>query len=214
MQKQQRGKRQCDKCLRIFQRDYCEFCVRESRFDRADFLHQFSPRLKNVLSKIEFPVDLEVLKTLRQTGAWLLLEGKTGTGKSTLAASMLLESQKLTFIEKEGPSIQKHLFITSFEFEELSKLAIQSDAYKEKLQTIINCDFLVFDDFGTNRATDFVLDQVIRLISSRYENLKPTIFTTNLDFEQIANLYDDRIASRLISNSQIIQMTGEDRRIT
>ena len=50
------------------------------------------------------------------------------------------------------------------------------------------------------------------LLDERIERNLPTIFTTNLSMTEIEKKLDERIASRLLLNTDIVVMKGEDRR--
>lgn len=50
------------------------------------------------------------------------------------------------------------------------------------------------------------------LLDERIRRGLPTIFTTNLTNKEIADKLDERIASRVLLNTDVIQMTGEDLR--
>ncbi|MBI3989759.1 MAG: cell division protein ZapE [candidate division NC10 bacterium] len=75
---------------------------------------------------------------------------------------------------------------------------------------------LVWDDFGQGRVTDFAVDMVTEVVHARYDRGLPTLFTSNCDVERIAQLYDDRIASRLVGmtgrGTQILKVEGPDAR--
>ncbi|MCK5828506.1 hypothetical protein KAH43_08300, partial [Candidatus Bipolaricaulota bacterium] len=43
------------------------------------------------------------------------------------------------------------------------------------------CDLLVLDDFGAERVTDFVLEELERIVDWRYRSMKPTAVATNFD---------------------------------
>jgi DNA replication protein DnaC len=45
---------------------------------------------------------------------------------------------------------------------------------------VYDAEVLVLDDFGIQRWTSWVQDQISNIISNRYDNGRPTIITTNL----------------------------------
>lgn len=74
--------------------------------------------------------------------------------------------------------------------------------------------FLVIDDLGIERPTDYALDVLTNLILCRYEERKATLITSNLSLEEIDKLFGERVASRIASFGEQLYLTGEDRRIT
>lgn len=66
-----------------------------------------------------------------------------------------------------------------------------------------------FDDFGTRDVTASAFDIVFELIDRR--GRRPMIVTSNLSLDDIAELYDARIADRLGAGT-VIECTGRSRR--
>lgn len=72
-------------------------------------------------------------------------------------------------------------------------------------------DFAVIDELGTrNAVTDFQYESAKRLIDARYDS--PTVFISNHGLERIAELFDDRIASRLAGGT-VVNVASEDQRL-
>ena len=65
------------------------------------------------------------------------------------------------------------------------------------LGKVVSSAFLVLDDLGAVRETDWTIDRLSYLLSARYDACRPTIITTNLTLNEIAGRLDARIASRL-----------------
>jgi DNA replication protein DnaC len=75
------------------------------------------------------------------------------------------------------------------------------------------CDLLVLDDFGSERATDFVLEELERIVDWRYRAMKPTAVATNQpDSPTIIRKYGSRALSRWIGSCYDVVVGGEDRR--
>ena len=75
------------------------------------------------------------------------------------------------------------------------------------------CDLLVLDDFGSERTTDFVLEELERIVDWRYRAMMPTAVATNLpDSATIIKKYGSRALSRWIGSCYDVVVHGEDRR--
>ena len=75
------------------------------------------------------------------------------------------------------------------------------------------CDLLVLDDFGAERATDFVLEELARIVDWRYRMMKLTAVATNLlTFKETIAKYGSRAISRWMGSCTIVHIGGEDRR--
>lgn len=72
---------------------------------------------------------------------------------------------------------------------------------------------LILDDIGAEKATDFVAETLYRIVNYRYINDLPTIFTSNLSPQELADQIGERSASRIVEMCDIYQLEGGDRRI-
>lgn len=76
------------------------------------------------------------------------------------------------------------------------------------------CDLLVLDDFGQERATDFVLEELERVVDWRYRNQLPIAVSTNLTVKQMSDpgKYGERAISRWAESCEMVQVGGGDYR--
>lgn len=76
-----------------------------------------------------------------------------------------------------------------------------------------DCDLLVLDDFGAERATEFVLEELERIVDWRYRTMKLMAVATNLlSFQAIIAKYGSRAFSRWMGSCVAVAVGGEDRR--
>lgn len=130
----------------------------------------------------------------------VLLTGKFGTGKTHLAMAILNKLNEHTD--------KKLMFVAIDELMMRIKGAFgdNSSPYQEDkiIAEICEADILVLDDLGTevgsfnrqSQAGDFSVRILNGILNGRTS--KPTIFTTNLGKEQMKQIYDGRIMSRLL----------------
>lgn len=135
-----------------------------------------------------------------------ILSGKFGTGKTHLAMAVLNGINEAG--TKERKDI-KALFIETYELMQkiYSSFEYKDSPYSESRMTdmLIQADLLVIDDLGAEvgsfgkmtEAGDFVTRVLTAILRGR-EN-KPTIFTTNLNSEELEQVYDGRLTSRLFA---------------
>ena len=79
----------------------------------------------------------------------------------------------------------------------------------------LQCDLLILDDFGTERCTDYMIQEMFDIIDVREKNQKPIIVTTNLSPRQIQqgeNINIKRIADRMFSMCHLVLAKGESNR--
>jgi DNA replication protein DnaC len=74
------------------------------------------------------------------------------------------------------------------------------------------CDLLVIDDLGAERATDFVREELDRIVDWRYRDRKPIAVATNLEDREIVEKYGWRAISRWTESCVRVRMEGPDYR--
>ena len=134
----------------------------------------------------------------------LLLMGFTGLGKthlSTAIACAVVEKGYYAVCE----SAQN--ILSDFEADQFRSYGRQEDPRGEKYLT---CDFLVIDDLGTEFQSSFSISCLYNLLNTRIRSGKPTLVNTNLTASDLRARYDDRIASRLLGEFDILLFSGSD----
>ncbi|MBR0485838.1 MAG: ATP-binding protein [Oscillospiraceae bacterium] len=136
----------------------------------------------------------------------LLFFGDVGVGKTHLSLSIVTEVLKQGY-EVIYDSIGN--LISRIEHEHFSREKSEEDT----LQLLLNTDFLVLDDLGTEFQTQFNLSVVYTIINTRINRNLPTIISTNLNWQQLNEQYQERIMSRLFAVYESIEFRGPDVRL-
>jgi len=143
------------------------------------------------------------------------------------------EDVKLKEIETNGESIEVRSKISerlNAELEELPRPRNSCDVYNvtQLLYTVrreigtegtlqdrllYNSNFLILDDIGAEKVTDWVEEFLYLVVNTRYEKNHPMIFTSNLPLSKLADKIGDRIVSRVKEMCHIIEIKGEDKRL-
>ncbi len=76
-----------------------------------------------------------------------------------------------------------------------------------------SCDLLILDDLGVEFSTAFTVAAIHDIIDSRLCSGKPTIISTNLQFDDLEKRYTERITSRIYGSYKRYQFIGGDVRI-
>jgi len=138
--------------------------------------------------------------TMQAENIGYLFWGGVGTGKSYLAGCIAN-----ALMEKEIP-VRMTNFATI-----LNDLAASFEGRNEYISRLCRYPLLILDDFGTERGTEYGLEQVYSVIDSRYRSRRPLIVTTNLTLQQIQNPPDTahaRIYDRLLEMCVPVRFTG------
>jgi len=142
-------------------------------------------------------------------GKGLFLYGNVGTGKTHLAVAIVDYIARLHKNEING-SIR---FITVTELLQTIKDSFKYTDGKNVIDRFKKCRLLIIDDMGTNKVTDWTQEVFYSIINYRYENLLPTIITTNLTIDEFKKVNDERLMSRIFEMCKGVKLSGEDHRI-
>lgn len=148
----------------------------------------------------------------REHGDGLYIEGTNGTGKTHLAAAIALQliGQGVPVICKTAGDLLMDIK-QSFGDRDANEARIL-DIYKR-------VDLLILDDLGKEQCSDWSMSTLYSILNERYEDMKPTIVTTNYGAEQLVSAltpkgYDNSkilsIVSRLRETSTVITMAWDD----
>lgn len=136
----------------------------------------------------------------------LYFYGDTGIGKTFLSNCVAKE------LMDRGYSV---IYFTAFQlFDILSKGVFKKD--EEAIaahQNIFDCDLLIIDDLGTELTNSFTTSQLFLCLNERILRKRSTIISTNLGMNQLADIYSERVLSRISSNYTLIKLFGADIRI-
>lgn len=136
----------------------------------------------------------------------LYFYGDTGIGKTFLSNCVAKE------LMDRGYSV---IYFTAFQlFDILSKGVFKKD--EEAIaahQNIFDCDLLIIDDLGTELTNSFTTSQLFLCLNERILRKKSTIISTNLGMNELADIYSERVLSRISSNYTQIKLFGADIRI-
>jgi len=137
----------------------------------------------------------------------VFLTGKTGVGKTTLMASLA----KLYFINfKNVMWISYPAFI--MELQSAFKKDGESP-FDMAVEVARFSGVLAIDDIGAEKLTDFVRQITYFILNEREQRMLPIIITSNFSLQQIDEMIDPRISSRIAGMCEVIKLTGKDRRI-
>lgn len=172
-------------------------------------------RMELFPSRIQDNLRTLNLKSISKPIESMYLYGQVGSGKTTWAAHLMLEDARQRYLSPDRGNIKYsftnlpellYTFRSSYDNNELNDYDMM-----ERYSTI---DFLVLDDLGVQKITDWSFERLYLLINRRYDSspTKTTIFTSNFSLEQIADeLGDDRLSSRIQHMCHIQKFEGDYR---
>ena len=77
---------------------------------------------------------------------------------------------------------------------------------------ILDADLVVWDEIGTKAITNFEHEHLLSLVNSRIDSNKAQIFTSNLQPMVLKEAVGERLYSRVVNLSTVLEFKGTDKR--
>ncbi|MCY9546822.1 DNA replication protein [Lysinibacillus xylanilyticus] len=145
-----------------------------------------------------------------------------GTGKTTTAVVAMNEYIITTYLGalKYGvqPIQQPALFLDINEIQTKYNLATMTNdenglnEIKSIIKRASSVDFLVCDDIGLRGSTESFRSLVHAIINARTTSDKPTVYTSNVPINELASVFDARLADRVRDQCAVIAFEGGSKR--
>lgn len=158
--------------------------------------------------------QLEAKKTLpyvenwpdnKKAGRGLLVIGPTGCGKTQLVVA--------TGAEIIRRYLETVTFIHLADLCNMYRKAIKDSDTEYKLERLISSkELVIVDDLASIPASEFDLANINSFVDTRYREELPTVFTSNLNRQDMTAFFGERVTSRLTEMCESIVLTGPDRR--
>lgn len=181
------------------QREYVALRIDADGTDREEFMY-----LKNVENSIEEFVG---------SGKSLYIFSNTcGNGKT--AWSIRLIQAYLNAIWHKCDLSCKALFINvpRFLLELKDNISHKSEYIEHIKDSVLSADIVVWDEVATKAVTQFEHEHLLSLINGRIDSGKSQIFTSNVSPENLRDIVGDRLYSRVVNLSTVIEFRGADKR--
>ena len=134
----------------------------------------------------------------------LMLYGASGNGKTFFAECVAQELSRRGFYVC---MTNIRSLVSAMGFDNAERLLV--------MQMVRSADLLILDDFGVERNTEYMNEQVYEIINERYRSAKPLMITTNLQADEMRIATDPgwkRICERVLEMCTPIRVEGGTRR--
>lgn len=193
-------------CKKIVLARKAKMLLEKSRIDKRFCLRTFENfKAYDPITKAAKAKALEYADNIEnhlKNGTNLIIEGagKVGTGKTHLACAIAQ-----AVMQKGIPA--KFINVVSM---------IAEIKENFQIKNFTDVELLIIDDLGKEKGTDWVCETVYGIINKRYEQMKPTIITTEKSMAAMTSHYDEKgraILSRISEDFFLIRLNGNDYRI-
>lgn len=148
---------------------------------------------------------VENFPEFRSKGKGLLLYGGTGTGKTFFAACVVN-----ALIDRGYPCLMTNFSRIS------NKMSGMWEDKQEYIDSLTRFSLVAIDDFGVERDTEYMNENVTTIIDNLYRANVPMIITTNCgpkQFSDEAEIRKKRVYDRILERCHPVMVDGASRRV-
>lgn len=141
-----------------------------------------------------------------------------GTGKTTTAVAILNTWLALDYIKSRGKERYKAVFIDLNDIQVRHSRASRTNDEQmlvnlfDDIDSLADAEFAVVDDIGVRDTSDAFRSYIHSAINERVTRGLPTIYTSNLPINRLADVYDERFYDRVRDQCVQLHFEGESKR--
>lgn len=208
------NRKDCDKfCLRKFKLDYLynQSLLSYEQRKRVGLRLDSTLLDKKVFDRLH-NIELDIIKFVDDGNNLYLWSSMTGNGKTAWAIRLIQ-----SYLNKIWPSSNltcRALFINvpKFFLSLKDNISEKSDYISQIKSNVLSADLVVWDEVALKTLTTFEMENLLSLINNRIDLGKTNIYTSNISPNELLNLVGDRLYSRIINKSEILEFREKDKR--
>lgn len=183
-------------------------------------------RFKNAKYE-EVPAQIKSLfEKVTETRRGIYIHGSVGTGKTHILYALKsgwekpIERTRTNNLEGKDETYmhqRKSMFWNTTELLRSIKRDFDlpyGEKHRDEERILEHTGLLFLDDVGAEKMSEWVDETFYLIVNHRYNRALPTIFTSNLSIADLADRIGDRTVSRIAGMCDVVELVGEDRRIT
>lgn len=181
------------------QREYVALRIDADGTDRDEFMQ---------LKKIETDIEKFV-----ENGSSLYIYSTTcGNGKTAWSIRMIQSYFNAIWHKCDLKCKAMFISVPRFLLALKDNISSKNDYVEHIKEHILEADLVVWDEVATKAVTQFEHEHLLSLINSRIDMGKAQIFTSNVTPDVLASVVGDRLYSRIINLSTVLEFRGADKR--
>lgn len=138
--------------------------------------------------------------TKNTKGKGIFICGGTGTGKTYALYAMS---------KKYDIKVENWIDI----MEDIKSKMSNNQSVGDLIDSLTSEKFLAIDDVGAENQTNYSQEKFYMIVNRIYNRMSRLFISTNLTLEQFQDKYGERLFSRIAEMCEIVELTGEDKRL-
>lgn len=157
-------------------------------------------------------VNDNIVKYVKEGNNLLIFSEECGNGKTTWAMKLLTKYIDQVWNGNRFRIRAYYINVSKLYESFRENIGIQTDEWTTLKNLLTTVDLLVLDDIALTNIDDRFYNLLYNIIDDRYQNMKSTIYTSNIVPEDIMLKLGKRIYSRVVNGSDVVEFIAGDRR--
>lgn len=168
-------------------------------------LKKLPDRIQEDIQTIPFPEEISKIDKVKSS----FIYGNSEHGKTITSIFLLLQEEKNLYMNLNTDRKDCLFVSTNKLFYDIKKTFKKDYVGEDECEVIDrykDCHFLVLDDLGVKKTSDWFLDILYLIINERYEHMLKTVITSNFTLTELSEQFgDNRITSRIQRMCEVIE---------
>lgn len=147
-------------------------------------------------------------------GTGLVVTGAPGTGKThLLVAGLRQRAIRRAFQDPSFRGFASRFVVVPALMQQLRRRMNDPDV-PDPMPSVLDAPLLVLDDLGAEKASEWTAETLYLAIATRYNDMRPTLASSNFTLDQLVARGYERVVSRLLEGSRHVHLRVPDWRAT
>lgn len=208
------NQKDCDTfCLRRFKLNYLYTQALVSEEQRKRVVLRVDDDLTDsqIFDQLQF-IAAHIEEAVRGGLNLYLYSSITGNGKTAWALRLLQEYFNKIWVRSDLTCRALFINVPKFFLALKDNISEKNEYIAQIKANVLKADLVIWDEVALKTLTPFEMENLLNLINNRIDLGKSNIYTSNISPEELLVLVGDRLYSRIIKLSTVLQFKGQDKR--
>lgn len=200
-------------CLRRFKLNYLyeQALVSDEQRKRVSLRLDQSLADKQVFDYLH-KVETDIVNFVNSGNNLYLWSNMTGNGKTAWSLRLLQSFFNSIWVKSDLRCRALFINVPKFFLCLKDNISEKNDYITQIKANVLDADLVIWDEVALKTLTPFEMENLLSLINNRIDLGKSNIYTSNISPNDLLNLVGDRLYSRIINLSTVLEFREKDKR--
>ncbi len=141
-----------------------------------------------------------------------IFSNNTGNGKSSWALRLLNSYFEAIWYKSDITCKGLFINVPKFLISLRDNISQKNDYIQHIKENVLSADVVIWDDIATKGFTTFEMENIYNIVNNRMDEGKSNFYTSNLAGKELQEAMGDRLYSRVMNASEVLEFVGADKR--